>query len=260
MRRRQTSPPLRARQQPASPRRPPARRSSNALIASFLATFTDALRASAISTDAAASASGRRARRSHPAVQRSDRKRGDAREQWSRRVTVQRCTGEHDGVRACGLATHARCCGRLRKRALHAVERAGELTRTLAAGAVDRVTLEVRLDFRCGRFDPVVEDWQLACSLALLLSNAGRPGLRIFQGCEKCVFRLRDRAGEDERHSLNALAFRNRTCSATQTVAYAGLGRRPETCTKLGQDGVGQTADGDDSVGEPFLAAGFLRG
>ena len=175
-------------------------------------------------------------------------------------MTVQRCTEEHDGVRACGLATHARCCGSLRKRALHPVERAGELMRTLAAGAIDRVPPDERLDFRCGRFDPVVEDWQLACSLALLLSNAGRLRLRIFQGCEKCVFRLRDRAGEDERHALDALAFRNRAGSATQTVAYDGLGRRPQTCTELGQDGVGQTADGDDSVGEPFLAAGFLRG
>ena len=89
--------------------------------------------------------------------------------------------------------------------------------------------------------------------------RAPLPARRSKQCPHRLVLGPSDLAGEGERHALDALAFGNRAGSATQTVAYDDVGRRPETCTELGQDGVRQTADGDDSFGESSLAAGFLH-
>ena len=84
--------------------------------------------------------------------------------------------------------------------------------------------LDERLDFRCGRFNGVAENEQLAGTFALLLLKLRRPRLGVFQRCEERLFRGGHRAGKHERHALDALACRKHAYSATQTVAHDGLG------------------------------------
>jgi len=59
--------------------------------------------------------------------------------------------------------------------------------------------------------------------LALLLSNVGKPRLRLLQGCEKRVFRPSDLGGEDERHALDALKNPASSHVPGEVEAYVNL-------------------------------------
>ena len=187
-----------------------------------------------------------RLRRRHRVLAlRGDRKRGGARERRRCAMTVERRAEEQHRIRSCGLLRPRSGRGRLRKRAFDPVERAGERARTRRWRHVDRVALDKRLDFGVDRLRWRRRERAARRTFALLLSKLGRPRLRVVQGCEERFGCCSDRAGERERHALDARAFRSRADSSAKAVAYDRLGKRRETRAELGQDG-GRAGRGRD--------------
>ena len=124
--------------------------------------------------------------------------------------------------------------------------------------ATAAMAIDEYLDLGGHARDLVADCGPIAAAFALALLQIGEPSLRIVQRREKRLRRSQRRVAQRLRDTLERRIPLCRGRSTAQLFANGITGLRCVRGAKIGQDGRGQTAHDDSSVGKPAVTSGLL--